>query len=178
MNFWPECEGSICVCFWRWDYLHCRSTDKCIPVVFQLLLLTSHSGNRLLSITNKKLFQMTLRFHVKTDCKQILWHSTFFKIFLLKWCLFSWCCIQAGSAFSCLFFFLKQFSSRLRVSKYTFCRHRMKFWQIYILALFLCSCLVSSPFFGVVFLFCLANRMAIFEASLCLTFYFPSTFNC
>lgn len=173
MNFWPECEGSICDCFWRWGYLHCRSTDKCIPVVFQLLLLTSHSGNRLLSITNKKLFLMTLRFHVKTDCKQILWHSTFFKIFWLKRCLFSWCCIQAGSAFSC-------FLSFPLVSGYQNIPFvdTMKFWQIYILALFLCSCLVPSPFFAVVFLFCLANRMAIFDASHCLTFYFPSIFHC
>lgn len=81
------------VCFWRWGYLHCRNTDKYTQLSYQLLLLTSCSGNRLLSITNKKLLLWYFKFHVKTVQKQLSLHSTFLTIFAWKHCLF---CTQAG----------------------------------------------------------------------------------
>lgn len=55
VNFWPECEGFVFVSGGEVICIVGTLTSVFSCLTYQLLLLTSHSGNRLLSIINKKL---------------------------------------------------------------------------------------------------------------------------
>lgn len=176
MSVFPTCElltrmWRFCVFFWRWGYLHCKKIDKCIQLSYQLLLLTSHSGNGLLSITNKKLLLMIFKIFVWKQCTT----TAVALNFLLHFCIET-LPLFLYSGWRCFFFKTKVSLLSQNIKRYLW-RPRIKFCQIcYIFCHSLTLLFAFLSFFGRVLLFCQDSQVTVFETFCCLTFCFPSIF--